>query len=146
VSSFVADTNVLVAAISDSHVHHERASADLRARSARGDEMILAAHSLVECYSTLTRMPPAQRLSPPMALRAIRQNYIERGRIAGLTVPQYLALLESAPRRVIMGGRIYDAAIAEVAEVAGADEIVTFNLRDFTALVSRVRVAVPPEV
>lgn len=46
----------------------------------------------------------------------------------------YLRLLQSAPDRNILGGRIYDALIVACAVEAGADVLLTFNERHFIDL------------
>ena len=60
------DTSVLVAAFYGDHVHHE-ASLDVFTRFAK-DEACCGAHSLVEVYSTLTRMPGKHRISSEQAM------------------------------------------------------------------------------
>lgn len=101
----------------------------------KGEDMILAAHSLVECYSTLTRMPPPNRFSPHGAWAVIQSDFIARAQaVAGLDSTEILRLLAEAPARGVSGGRTYDLLIAATAERAGADLLLTFNIRHFADL------------
>lgn len=101
----------------------------------KGEDMILAAHSLVECYSTLTRMPPPNRFSPHGASAVIQSDFIARAQaVAGLDSTEILRLLAEAPARGVSGGRTYDLLIAATAERAGADLLLTFNIRHFADL------------
>lgn len=105
--------------------------------------MLLSGHSLIECYSTLTRMPPPNRFAPAEAHVLVRQDYAERGTVLALGPEDSLRMLETAADRSIAGGRIYDAITAEIAELANADVLLTFNIRDFEAIVRTVSVHAP---
>jgi predicted nucleic acid-binding protein len=63
--------------------------------------------------------------------------------VAGLAADQVWPLLETFANRGISGGRIYDAAIAHVAREAGAEAILTFNVRDFENVVEGLQVLTP---
>ena len=54
---FLADTTCIVAALREWHEHYEPAAAEIERRRARGETMFLAAPSLIETYSVLTRLP-----------------------------------------------------------------------------------------
>lgn len=64
---FLPDTNCMVAALCDWHVHHERAAGEIRRRLTDGEAMVIAAPTVIETYSVLTRLPPPHRLSPTEA-------------------------------------------------------------------------------
>src|SRR5579884_2904831 len=112
---FVPDTSVIVPALTDWHPDYALADRAINERLDRGDEMILAAPSVVESYSSLTRMPPPNRLSPRAAMRLLRDGIITNRRVVALGADAYLELLEDAARRGISGGSIYDAVIAACA-------------------------------
>ena len=57
-----------------------------------------------------------------------------------------LPMLRAAARDAIVGGRVYDAHIAEVARTAGVEVVVTDNRRHFlSALRYGLRVETPAE-
>lgn len=126
-------------------MHHERAWREIEARLARGEEMILAAPALVETYAVLTRLPPPNRLSPVEGRAALEEGFLRRAaRIISLSAEEYRDLLINAPDRQIDGGAIHDAVIIGCALAAAADEIVTFNERQFRYLTPpRLKVVVP---
>jgi predicted nucleic acid-binding protein len=134
---------VLIAATQGWHDHHDRARNELRRRLNDGDDLLLAAHALVECYSVLTRLPHSVRLTPEAAFRLIRASFVEKGTVVALAPGQYMEVLWDAARSAIAGGRIYDAVIAATARAANADAILTFNVRDFAGLAAGIAVLEP---
>ncbi len=114
-----ADTSVLVAAFASWHESHSAAQEALR--GAR-----LVAHSVVETYSVLTRLPPPHRVVPDLAARFLRQVTTD----APLTLPaeEIAGLPELLSGRGISGGAAYDALIAVTAVRHGA-ELVSLDSR-----------------
>lgn len=108
--------------------------------------MLLAAHSLVECYSVLTRLPPPLRLPPGVAGQLIQVSFVARGAVISLSADQYVELLAKLAASGIAGGRTYDAVIAATARAADADVILTFNARDFAGLSDGIDVRAPSGV
>lgn len=143
---FLPDTNCVVAALSGWHDHHDRAAGEIRRRLNAGESMVIAAPTVVETYSVLTRLPPPNRLSPAEALALVEANFFTANReTVALTINDYRELLHSAPFRGIAGGRVYDAVVVACAEAAKVSTILTFNDRDFQALVGQsIEVVVPP--
>ncbi len=133
----------MIAALSSWQASHERARVELRDRLGRGETMLLAAHSLVECYSVLTRLPAPLRLSPEVALRMIRDGVVSRGTVIGMRIDDYLGFLERSVVRGVAGGRIYDALIMATAKDSGADVLITLNRRHFDGLEGGVEVREP---
>jgi predicted nucleic acid-binding protein len=123
------DTSVIVAALSTFDTRYQSAARAIE-RLANENTLIVPLHVLMECYSVLTRRPKPFRVSPAEALRALRESFGDMA-LAGLSTDQLWPLFESFVRRGISGGRIYDAAIAHAAREAGADAILTFNVRHF---------------
>ncbi len=105
--------------------------------------MLLAAHTLVECFAVLTRVPPPGRLSPAMALAFLRRAFIEPGTVVALPAENYVAFLESVVATNVSGGRTYDALILATARFAGATVLLTFNARHFANLAQDVTVIEP---
>ncbi|MGH9843289.1 MAG: PIN domain-containing protein [Blastocatellia bacterium] len=125
------DSSVLVAAMIESHPSHVNA-ADWVVRAKRREiNAIVSAHTLAECYSVLTRIPPPQRISPENAWRAIKENVLSVMDVIALTADDYRDLLEHLSQNGIAGGVVYDGVIAWVAVKAQVDQVVTLNTKDF---------------
>jgi predicted nucleic acid-binding protein len=140
----LADTNCLIALLQSWHQHHHRTAREFDRRIARGARLVVAAHSLAEAYSVLTRLPEPFRTPPVDARSAIFTSIVGNAEVAALSVDAYLRLLQSAPDRNILGGRIYDALIVACAVEAGADVLLTFNERRFVDLAPpSLRIVVP---
>ena len=105
--------------------------------------MVVPAHALAETYSSLTRLPAGLRVPPALAWSNIRGNFVEGRLIAHLDADGYRAALDTFPERQISGGRVYDALIAVAAQAAGAETIITMNLRDFEGLIPGLAVVAP---
>ena len=123
------DSSVLVPVFYGDHMHH-RASLD---RFIQFDKSgaCCGAHSLVEVYSTLTRMPGRHRISGEQAMLFI-QDVRERLAIVALSASEYAEALEVASTRGIVGGGIYDAMLAHCAMKANAETIYTWNSRHYS--------------
>jgi len=121
------DTSVLVAAMVESHPHHERSLARLRKARAGGITWAVAAHSIAETYAVLTTLPVKPRISAALALRLIRENIVGSAEIVALSTQEYLAAAAQLAETGILGGAIYDALLALAAEKAGATRILTLN-------------------
>lgn len=130
-TAFLVDANVMIAATQAGHEHGQRARVDVAGRLARGEEMLISPHALLESYSVMTRMPLPGRVSPRLAREVLWRDYVVRGRIVGLSPQETVAFLHLAVDRGAAGGRIYDAVIAEEARMADADVLLTFNVRHF---------------
>lgn len=128
---FTPDSACMVAALSTWHQHHERAAGEIERRLAQGEPMVIAAPTLVETYSVLTRLPRPRRLRPSMARSLVEDNFVMRGTIVALDTAAYLALLDQAVADGISGGQIYDAVIAACARIANVATLLTFNERRF---------------
>ena len=106
------DTSVLVPVFYGDHVHHA-ASLDLFTRFPQED-VCCGAHSLLEVYSTLTRMPGKHRISSDQGILFIT-NIRERLTIVSLNADEYGDLLQKFTSIGIVGGTIYDAFLAACA-------------------------------
>ena len=84
----------------------------------------------MESYSVLTRMPAPIRFAPHDALRLLKESFGDLP-VATFASGDVWHFIEELANRGISGGRIYDAAIARAARDAGAEAILTFNVRHF---------------
>jgi predicted nucleic acid-binding protein len=132
--SFLPDTSCMIASVSTWHEHHVQAAEAIEERLSAGDKMFVAAHSLVEMYSVLTRLPPGRRVSPANAHALVVGSFVDLGSVITLPAQGYLDLLDWLQERGIAGGRTYDALIVATAEHAGVEEVLALNARDFMVL------------
>lgn len=91
-------------------------------------------HCCLEFYSVSTRLPEDLRLAPEDALRLLEEEVLSRFHVHQLPERIRRGFFRDAVRERVMGGRIYDAHIAEIARLSGARTIVTDNGRHFSAL------------
>src|SRR4051794_25992063 len=113
------------------HVHHDRAVGAINRRLDAGDTMVIVAHTLLETYSTVTRLPVPSRVRPSDALAAIERSFLAQGIVVALRHEQYIFLLYDLVNRGTVGGQVYDAAIVACARQAGVTELLTLNERHF---------------
>jgi predicted nucleic acid-binding protein len=123
------DTSVLVPVFYGNHVHHG-ASLDLFVQYEKTTGCC-GAHTLVEVFSTLTRMPGKHRISAEQAMLFIG-GIRERLAIVALTGDEYLQTLEASAGRGIVGGGICDALLAQCALKVEAKTIYTWNVRHYS--------------
>jgi len=94
-------------------------------------------HCCLEFYAVATRLPEEVRLSPPDACRLIEEEILQRFEIRELPADQRRSFLQTAAGDRLVGGRIYDAHIAEIARLARVPVVVTDNVRHFAGLRGR---------
>lgn len=131
---WMADTSVAVPLVLASHVAHEHVS-----RAVGDREVRLAAHSALESFSVLTRLPGDARLLPPDAAALLDDRF------GSVLVPPddvHLGLVAELALRGIAGGAVYDALIAVTARAAGA----TLLSRDRRALSTYERMQASVEI
>ena len=103
-------------------------------------------HCCLEFFSVSTRLPPEYRLVPADALRLLDEEVFARVTVHDLPAGDRMPMLRAAVQDGMVGGRIYDAHIAEVARAAGARVVVTDNRRHFLAALRHgIRVETPTE-
>jgi predicted nucleic acid-binding protein len=130
VISYLLDTSCLVAAVCAWHQNHEVTLREIERRDAAGEKLVLAAHSLAETFSVLTRLPESHRLRPDDALALIEANWGET-RLVALAGPDYRTMLRRCRDVGIGGGAVYDALTAACARKAGVATLVTWDLEGF---------------
>ena len=91
-------------------------------------------HCCLEFYAVSTRLPEEYRLTPQDAERIITESILENFEVHGLPDNARKSFLIGAGRDRLIGGRIYDAQIAETARLSGARTVITGNVRHFRGL------------
>jgi predicted nucleic acid-binding protein len=103
-------------------------------------------HCCLEFFSVATRLPPEFRLGAADASRLLEEEIFTRFAVHDLPPANRAPLFQTAARDTVVGGRIYDAHIAEIARASGATIVVTDNRRHFlSALRYGLRVETPAE-
>jgi len=130
VIGYLLDTSCVVAAVCSWHEHHETTRREIERRYAAGEAPVLAAHSLAEAYSVLTRLPEPHRLRPADALGLIEANW-SHARLVALSGQDYRRTLRRCRDAGIGGGAVYDALIAECARKAKVSTVLTWDTDGF---------------
>lgn len=141
------DTNILVAACAETHIHHSQAAPSVARVVAGQDRGFCGMHSIAEVFSTLTRMPVHPRIHPAEAVRMMAHNILGSFEAIPLTKDDYVAVLETMVSGSWRGAKIYDALFLRCAEKSGAERIYTFNIGDFQQMASptlRAKISAPP--
>jgi predicted nucleic acid-binding protein len=126
------DTSVLVAAMISTHQHHDIAASWLQRAHAGEFPWFVAAHSLAECYATLTAPARSLGFPPSLVAQIIRENLTERNAtIIDLTATDYQTTIERVAGLGLVSGMIYDALLTTAAEKAGIERLFTFNVKHF---------------
>jgi predicted nucleic acid-binding protein len=133
------DTNVIVAACLADHEHHARALPIMEQVHEGKLKGFVSGHTLLEAHSIFTRLPRSPRLTPMQAAAMILENVIKRFTVITLSGREYSDLAEKLGREGIVGGKSYDALHLACAEKSGADQILTFNVSDFSELGAHLR-------
>ncbi|PYQ65410.1 MAG: hypothetical protein DMF54_11185 [Acidobacteria bacterium] len=128
--SYLLDTSCLVAAVCGWHRNHDATRREIERRDAAGEKLVLAAHSMAETYSVLTRLPEPHRLRPDDALALIEANW-GRTQLVALAAPDYRDTLRRCRDVGIGGGAVYDALIAECARKARVETLLTWDIEGF---------------
>lgn len=128
------DTSVLLAALMQPHPKHPAALPWLKRAKDGEIEMTVSAHSLAELYAVLSTLPVSPRISPAVALRLIRENLESAATVIALSASDYWSVLKGLGEIGFSGGIVYDALILRAALKARADQLLTFNVKDFRRL------------
>ena len=122
------DTTVLVASSIPNHPHHPESSACLNRLRKTG--AACAAHTLAECYNTLTRTPKGYGL-PPLAAAMIVNEASGLYTPLTLTPDESLQTIQAIAERSLPGALVYDALILACARKIDARRIYTNNVKHF---------------
>jgi len=127
--SALVDTSVVLASLDPDEEHH--AACD-RLLAAGGHTLYV--HGLAETFSILTGGRHGRRVSPAVASSLIEHSVLPFVRVVSLTGREMMAALGASEGRGVRGGAIYDLLHLVAARKAGADKLVTLDLRNFQAL------------
>ena len=123
------DTSCLVAGLLLKHQHHELTVNEFTRQ--QSFQNIVSVHSLLECFSVITRFPPPLRVTTRVAEQVLRTNLEEHIEVVDVTPADAWAAIEEVRLGGASGGSVYDAAIAQSVARAGANILFTWNVKDF---------------
>jgi predicted nucleic acid-binding protein len=129
--ALLADTSVSVPALLLAHASHEPVR-----RRLDGADVALAAHSALETYSVLTRLPGDARVAPRDAMALIEASF---GAPEHLPIEAANTLLADLSAADVAGGAVYDALIGLTARAVGR-VLLTRDVRA-SATYSRLNIA-----
>ena len=127
----IFDTSVIIAALVESHPMHDRAFPWLRQAKANEFEFVVAGHTLAELYAVLSTLPIKPRISPLVAQKLIHENIEVSAKIVSLTSVEYSTTIKRLSELGLVGGIVYDALIAKVAEKSKVERLLTLNIKHF---------------
>ena len=129
------DTSVLVPALLAAHEHHEAAHRLLQRALQGPHQIVVPVPAVFETYAVLTRLPPPWRLDGATAERLLHGTL--GGRAALATTPNddtVWSTVRDLARAGLVGSISHDAHIVACVRAAGAEELATYNRRDFERL------------
>lgn len=121
------DTSVIIAALVESHPMHPNAFPWLKRAKEHHFDLVIAGHTIAELYAVLSTLPAKPRISPAAAWRLVHENIESVGKIVSLTSAEYSAVIKKISERGLVGGIVYDALIAKVAEKSKVEQLLTLN-------------------
>jgi predicted nucleic acid-binding protein len=127
--SLLLDTSVVIASLDGDEPHHAACDRLLAAGGHR-----LYAHALAETFSILTGSRQGRRLRPALAVELIESSVLPFVDLVHLTGKETMAAIADTERRGVRGGAVYDWLHLAAARKAGAQALVTLDVRDFQAL------------
>jgi predicted nucleic acid-binding protein len=127
--SLLLDTSVILASLDADEPHHAACDKLL----AGGGHQVYV-HALAETFAILTGGRHARRLPPAQAAQLIEDSVLPFVQIVHLTGRETMSALAQSERRGARGGAIYDLLHLWAARKAGAQALLTLDLRDFQAL------------
>lgn len=128
------DTSVLVPSLVDQLGNHHVCFAALVAATTNGNRGVCSTHAIVECYSVLTSLPLARRITGPEAYQLVEESILPRFTVVDLDTDDYRASLQAVAHAGLTSGIVYDALHVTAARKTGCDRILTYNLAHFEAI------------
>jgi len=138
----LVDSNVLVAAIVETHQHHAPSLAFL---DRFADTARIAAHSWSEVYNTLTKRSAGAHSWPAAQAWLAMADFVHALRLIGLSPEQTLEGVRLYALGGGVGPRVYDFLIGRLAVIHGLGAIVTWNTSHMRGLFPALEVLTPAE-
>ncbi len=128
------DSSVLIPALLESLENHEDSASALGRVHCGEVAGVVTAHALAETWSFLSGMPTHPPPDAGAMHGLIREAIVNHFEVVGLDREDYLAVLQEMADRGFRGGVVYDALHIRAARKTAADQILTYDVRDFRRL------------
>ena len=127
---FALDSNCLIALLCAWHAHHERTTAAYdHLRKARR-KCVLPVPAWLEAFSVITRLPAPYRVDAATARSALN-GVLDNAVLVPVSATAARSAVDAVTACGAAGGRVYDALIACSAHEAGAEILLTWNVKHF---------------
>ena len=138
------DASVLIPALHANHPSHALAARWL-SRHIGVHDLLVAQHSVLECFAVLTRLPGMLRLSADEARRVLADTVQAHMAVVALAAHATWRVTDALAASSLTGGRVYDAFVVATLRAAHADAVATFNVGHFKELSPDMNIMVPGE-
>ncbi len=136
------DSCILIAGVHGNHPFHAVA-VDWLINNLSLNELIVTHHSILETYAVLTRLPGELRITGAEAKQLLETSIRPNMQITTFSASSMWDFIDTFVNQGAIGGRSYDAFIAEILIKFGADAIATFNSTHFMSLSTDLTVIDP---
>jgi predicted nucleic acid-binding protein len=128
---YLFDTSTLVAALVESHIHHDQALPWLQKAHRKEIEGYISVHTIAELYAVISRYPSLQPISPDLVVELIEDGVAGHFEVITLTGDEYRSIIRHLAQIDIVGGMVYDAVIVYAGIKANVDHILSVNAKHF---------------
>jgi predicted nucleic acid-binding protein len=128
---YLFDTNTLIAALVESHIHHDPALTWLQKVHRKEIEGYISIHTIAELYAVISRYPALQPIAPELVVEQIEDEILGSFEVITLTPDEYHSIIQHLSQRGIIGGTVYDAVIVYAGVKANVDYLLSFNAKHF---------------
>lgn len=125
-------------------MHHE--ASRLALERTDNASIVVASHSLAECYNQLTRGGSKSYAFHPIDAARAMSDRAARVSVRSLSSDQLVRSLSQFAGLGGRGPRLYDFLIGQVAALNAIPMIVTWNTPHFTPLFPQLRIVTPTEL
>ncbi|WP_395744302.1 PIN domain-containing protein [Prosthecobacter sp.] len=122
------DSSVLVAAL-DVHQEHHAQCFDLLDLPG----LTMLSHAVSECFSSLTGGRSGRRAPASLVTQALAASILPAVKSCVLDAQEIVVALETAEKRGVRGGAVYDFLHLVAAKKSGAERLYTLDVSDFMA-------------
>ena len=123
------DSSVILASLHEAEPHHDACNTLLL----QGGHALYV-HALAEVFSTLTGGTQGLRIGADLAHRLLRESVLPYVQAVTLDADEMMSALAHARARGVRGGAVYDYLHLVAARKAGAEALVTLDVKHFAAL------------
>lgn len=128
------DTNIVVANVVESHIHHQPSTRLFDLVIAGRHEAFISAHGLSEIFSVLTRTPFIPPLRPAEVWQILADDFLPVLNLVELSAVDYREIVRECAQSGFGGGRVHDVGHLRAAQKAACQRIYTFDVKAFQQL------------